>query len=571
MPTAEQESPLDDLSNHQEYRVLLVSGNAMLKLTLPNFFEQSPISVTLAEERQEGLSLLREKTFDAIITDTGADGGEGLRFRQEVRLRDAGIPILFMTPAVYWSDMKLLDRIAEDPHSYYIPENADRKFMTAKLHQVIRSCQAESSRNQLRQTINRNWLLAGLLQQAMLPPWVYFGKNYEFSCFYRPFTRVSGDLFEWIPLDEERALFIFGDISGHGTHSALAMTAVQAFLKQIVRQKEERARCPHLIAAEINDFFCNQLHSIVHMSTLIAYFDFRENYLCFQNAGYLGMMCVDAETGEYVDINPEKKGSLPPGMVKDAVYSEADNVEFRFSDSSVFLSASDGLIDLAKDREGNNYLDVAMCKKLSSMLVTEAQHEDKSITIPFRAYHTLEQFGYLFPQDDLTMALIRKPLNLEKEYVFSCRVPADKKTVDEICEKASGFVTRCYHNETLSVNTELLLEEYLVNVIMHGLDEYEKLNEYIAVKLCAYPTELKLMIWDHGKEWNGLAMQQEDAERKLDELNETFSDSGRGLPIISMIASRIGRQRYAGLNESVFILPLPADNPASAPDETEKA
>lgn len=551
MPNLESDSV-----QNQHYRVLLVSHTPLLQFSLSNFFKDTDISITAAGSSAEALEYMQRETFDAIIFEIGSDGDGSLQFRKNVRLSDIKIPILFMTPLFYWSDVKLLDRIVEDPHSYYIPENADRKFMTAKLQQVIHACQAENSLKSLQNTISRNWFLAGVLQQAMLPPWVYFGGNYEFSCFYRPFTQVSGDLFEWLPLGEDEALFIFGDISGHGTHSALAMTAVQSFLKQIILLDKEKARHPDLIAADINDFFCTHLHNIVHMSTLIAYIDFKNNYLCYQNAGYMDMLCLDAETGQYQDINPEKRGCLPLGMVKSAVYTEEDNVEYRFADSAVFLFASDGLVSLSKDKDGSNHLDLDMCLKLASLLVTDTKKENKSITIPFLAYHSLTQFGYVFPQDDLTMVLIRKPVYPEKEYVFSCRVPADKEAVDEICEKASSFVSKFYEGDEIPTNVELLLGEYLVNVIMHGLNKYEKLNEYIAVKLCAYPDKLKVMVWDHGKEWHGLAMRQSAAEQELERLNDNLAASGRGLPIISMIASQISRQRYCGLNESIFVVPV---------------
>ena len=394
----------------------------------------------------------------------------------------------------------------------------------------------------------------------MLPPWVYFGKNYEFSFYYRPFSKVSGDLFEWLPLGEDQALFIFGDISGHGTHSALAMTAVQSFLKQIILLDQSEARQPAKIAADINDFFCTHLCNIVYMSSLIAFIDFKNNYLCYQNAGYVDITCVNADTGEFEEVNPENRGSLPLGMVKDTVYTEKDNVEYHFSDSSVFLFSSDGLTDLAKNREGTSYLDVSLCRKLSAILVTEAQKDNKSVTVPFRVYHQLEQFGYTYPQDDLTMVMIRKPRRIEKEYVFSRRVPADKRAVDEICETASAFISEFYHDETLSVNTELLLEEYLENVVLHGLNQYEKLNDYIAVKICAYEHEVKLIIWDHGKEWDGLFLSQQKADQSLDQLNENLLPNGRGVPIISKIASRISRQRYCGLNESIFIIRVANDS-----------
>ena len=543
------------IPNPQNYRILLLSDNEMVRFSLENFFTNSNVHILIAQNKDEANDLMRHEKLDAVIYDIGSDPDAGLRIRRMIRDRDAKLPILFITPLFYWSDSRLIDQIVEDPHSYYIPENVDRKFMIAKLRQVIGASQAEQNLQQLMSKITRNWFLASLLQQAMLPPWVYFSNSYEFSCFYKPFSRVSGDLFEWLPLDEDRALFIFGDVSGHGTHSALAMSAIQSFMTQSIMLDKERATRPCLIASDINEFFCQHLHNIVYMSALIAYIDFKNNYIRYQNAGYMDVICVNAETGLVENINPENKGSMPLGMVKNTAYTNSDNVEYHFSDSSVFLFCSDGLMDLSKDKDGEKYMDMKMATKLASILVKDTQKEEKSISLPFRYYHSLEQFGYIHPQDDLSLVLIRKPRLAEREYVFSCRVPADKSAVDQICQKASKFVSKHYDDEEMSVNAELLLEEYLVNVILHGLNEYEKLNEYIALKLCAGERDLKIIIWDHGKEWNGLFMQPDQAERSLDDLNKSFSPTGRGVPIISRIASQVSRQRYCGLNESIFLIP----------------
>ena len=427
--------------------------------------------------------------------------------------------------------------------------------MLAKLNQVITAYLAENAMNQLQSKIARNWFLASLQQQAMLPPWVYFNRTYEFSCLYRPFTRVSGDVFQWLPLDEDRALFVFGDISGHGTHSALAMNAIQSFLAQTVMLDKERAARPWLIAADINDFFCRHLYNIVHMSTLVAYIDFRGNCLRYLNSGCMDLLCVDAETGEIIDTNPEKKGCIPLGLMKDAVYTGEDAVEHHFRDTSVFFFCSDGLLALAKDKDGGENMDMAICRNQIAALTRAEQKAERSVALPFRCLHSLEQFGYVHPQDDLTMVLVRKSHLREREYVYTCRVPADKKAVDEICQRVSEFVTKSCQDEALSVSTELLLEEYLVNIIMHGLNESDRLNEYIAIKLCAYEYELKVIIWDRGREWDGPFLSQEKADASMEQLNQDMSASGRGIPIISKIASQISRQRYCGLNETVFIVP----------------
>ena len=187
--------------------------------------------------------------------------------------------------------------------------------------------------------------------------------------------------------------------------------------------------------------------------------------------------------------------------------------------------------------------------------MSDVREEDRSIALPFHLLNSLKQFGYVYPQDDLSMVLIRKPPHIEKEYIFSCRVPTNKQAVDEICEKAGAFVNKFYANDELAVRTELLLEEYLVNVIQHGLSEYQKFNEYIAIKLCAFERELKLIVWDRGKEWKSFSLHRDTADQTLDKLNDDRAASGRGLPIISKIASQISRQRYCGLNETIFVIP----------------
>ena len=542
-------------------RVLFCCRDQLIRFTIENYFGDAGIEIVAVSEPKDAETNLQQEKFDAVILEIGPDAEQCFLLRRRIRKYHTWIPILFITPLFYWNDPQMLDRIVEDPHSFYIPENADKKFLTAKLTQVITASHAQTALNQLQNKISRNLFLASQLQRALLPPWVYFSDSYEFSSYYQPYSSVSGDLFEWLPLDEDRVLFIFGDVCGHGTHSALAMTAIQSFLKQLTTEDKEHATRPCLLANDINEYFCNHMQNIVYMSTLIVYIDFRNNFIRYQNAGYMDIIAVDAKTGEVLDINPENRGCLPLGMIKDAVYSDKDNVEYTFSDSTVFLFHSDGLMDLSKDPAGEHYLDLETYAKLAALLVSDAREEDKSIALPFRTCHSLKQFGYVYPQDDLSVVLVRKPPHIDKEYIFSCRVPSNKQAVDEICEKAAGFVTGFYRNEELAVRTDLLLEEFLVNVVQHGLSEYQKYNEYIAVKLCAFEKELKVIVWDRGREWTSFAFHRETADETLDKLNDERSASGRGLPIISKIATQVSRQRYCGLNETIFIIPVWAPQP----------
>ena len=209
MSNYERNDPFPVVSGDRNSRVLAVGGNELAVFSLQNFFADSDVTLMTASGIDEAQKILRQERIDAVITDVDL----GMSLRKKIRKTDSLLPILFMIPAFSCSDVRLLGRVAEDPRSYYAPENADKKLVLAKIDQMIESCHAEASLQLLKNKISRNWFIAGLLQQAILPPWVYFSDSYEFSCLYRPFTEVSGDLFGWMPLDEERALFIFGDVS----------------------------------------------------------------------------------------------------------------------------------------------------------------------------------------------------------------------------------------------------------------------------------------------------------------------------------------------------------------------
>jgi len=142
MPTEETDELLDSMLTSHKNQILLVSENNLVRFTLQNFFKDSALVITATQRPEEGLKLLRKERFDAVIAEIGTDSEASIQFRKDIRQHDGKIPVLFMTPLFYWSGGRLLDQIVEDPHSYYIPENADRQFMEAKLMQVISSCQA---------------------------------------------------------------------------------------------------------------------------------------------------------------------------------------------------------------------------------------------------------------------------------------------------------------------------------------------------------------------------------------------------------------------------------------------
>ena len=251
------------------------------------------------------------------------------------------------------------------------------------------------------------------------------------------------------------------------------------------------------------------------------------------------------------------------GMVKGIRHLEEENVTYKFTDDTIFLIASDGLGDLSKDAAGKDYLDAHEqdFRQLIEILSQQGVEEDNTISMPYRCYEALECMGYNTPQDDCLLFMLRKPRLVDRERIFVCRLSPTNLAVDNVGMKASEFVIEQCNNVILAEKVELLIEEHMNNIVEHGLNSYRRENEYIVLKIAVIPEGLKVTIWDRGEQWSGNAISNAaDPDALLEHVNKQQSGSGRGLLIISKIASEISRHRYSGLNETVFMVRSDSDD-----------
>lgn len=272
---------------------------------------------------------------------------DGFAFRDRVRRVDSGIPFIFLTSAASDHDNSLFLRIMDDLFSYYLPKDAGANLLLQKLRQVAQVFKARQEARLQKAIINRDYSIAATVQQALMPPWAYRGEGCEYSFLYKPLDKISGDLFEYFPQSEHSALLVFGDISGHGTHSALAMTALSAYLKQVINA--ENAEKPHEIANLINRFFRTELSGVVYVCAMILYLDSAKNILRVLNCGLPDILYCGNPTGEVNQVCTDHCGAVPLGLMPDQTLNQSDTIEIHFPDDSVFLVFSDGILDQSRD------------------------------------------------------------------------------------------------------------------------------------------------------------------------------------------------------------------------------
>jgi len=273
--------------------------------------------------------------------------------------------------------------------------------------------------------------------------------------------------------------------------------------------------------------------------------------LVYHNAGHPDLLCFHARNGEAFDPNPRRRGSLPVGMLRDADYLESNNVELKFTDDTVFLSHSDGLWDIGTHPNDSSGVDVKTFQQLASAAV----RDNFIAEIPFRLAGALEQIGYDTPMDDYTLFVLKKlPAEIGKT-LFLRQIPLDAAAIDRAAADAAGFVEHVIGSEALAAKTEIVLSEFLVNIVKHGLENYKKATDMIAVIIKGVEEGVSITVLDRGKFWDSSEFDTtEDLDRLLNELSRSKAESGRGIPLIRTLSPKVSRRHLCGLNETTFTI-----------------
>jgi len=101
-----------------------------------------------------------------------------------------------------------------------------------------------------------------------------------------------------------------------------------------------------------------------------------------------------------------------------------------------------------------------------------------------------------------------------------------------------------------------VLEEKLMNISDHGLDDRDKLHEVATLRLRKVRGNAELTIWDAGTEEPSIAVVAGDSDTAFEIANQNMSGRGRGRLIVRRLCEGIERNRFPPLNETTYHIPL---------------
>ena len=538
----------------REAKILVVDDEKLVRMVMSAKLKQAGYDCVAVGDVESAVAVLKAapKQFSAIITDIMMGEMDGFVFRDIVRGIAPKIPIFFLTALDPEEGGGFLKRIMDDAISYYLPKAVRTETLINRVRQVVASHRVEIFIQNKIDEDRKSMELASHIQRSLLPVRSIVTPRGFYTTYCRPFDVVSGDLFEAIPFGTGCYLYVIGDIQGHGTSAALAMTAVQSFLKNFLRRDGAPSMGPEAIANMMQRFFRANLAEVSYMTALICIHRPLLGNVKWISCGAPDLIVM--EGAETLAVNPEKRGGVPIGLFADTVYSPDDVVETPLTRTAICLAHTDGIMDLSRDAAGDDMLPSDLSRKLMSGLVENARREGTIPALSAMYIKALAELGYTHFHDDVTILMFGA--FDQQPGVYEAAVRLSPEEVDGASQEAAAWCReQGWPDEGVS-RVQLVLEEKLMNICDHGFDDREKLREVVSIRLTRVKDSAVLKVWDEGTEEPSIAVVAGDSDTAFEMANKNMAGRGRGRLIVRELCEGVERNRYPPLNETTYHIPL---------------
>ncbi|MCP3967893.1 MAG: SpoIIE family protein phosphatase [Lentisphaerae bacterium] len=529
----------------KKIKLLAVDDEKFNLLLLREALKNEEIIVEGCESADRAVELIKSKEYDVALLDVIMPGINGFELRNLIRQYAPRLPIIYLTAVVDTIDNDLVEKIAEDKFTYYMKKPFVRTELLRHIRNAVEDRQREDQTKNYYNNLEQDLELASEVQELMLPDWCVQYDDFFASSIYQPCQKVSGDIFDVIKIAPRKFFVLVGDIAGHGIQAALYMSAVQSLIKMIFgRNPADIKLCE--ILNRMNMYFCTELGQGNYMTCIAAYVNYNTNQLNFYSAGHPNISEYSPKREKLRMLNSENKGGIPIGWEKSFEYCDEEVVKVDIEDDSLLFAVTDGVFEIA-DRKSDEMLGM---ENLQCLLESISTSKNAAV-IPYRLREAMRQMGYERNADDFCLLTMGRFCDKLDEKRLALTTPPVLNSTNQLVVQFGKMVEENTDDSELAGKVEILIGEFLNNVVIHGLGNRQQSRPVILVDLIIRNDVIEISVLDKGKNWN---VSSADNQQNGSDLEESFATSGRGMAIICSIASSISRNRYGEINETCFVI-----------------
>lgn len=538
-------------------QILVIDDERLIRMTLSAKLRLIGYNAVCVASTAEAVTLLQNggnRRFRAILTDIMMEGMDGFVFRDILRGLDSTMPIFFMTALDPEEGGGFLKRILEDANSYYLPKSVKVEVMLKRVQSIVASRRVEQFIERQIEQSRQALALAAHVQRSMLPTRALMTERGFYTTWWQPKDTVSGDLYEAVPFGFGCYLYVLGDIQGHGTSAALAMTAVQSFLKQLTHREGAPLMGPEDIANLMQRFFRNNLLDVSYMTALICVHRPLQDEVRWISCGAPDLEVLDPMNRDMPPINPEHRGGIPIGLMPDTIYTADDVVTTHLTRTAMCVAYTDGVLDVSRDPEGMEQMPDEERRRIRNDLFYDARMNGSIAAAPYKFMEACKAYGYTNFSDDVTELIFGATIQLDGIFTGAVRIIPEE--IDKMAQQLGNWCTEQGWDVAVTTRVQLVFEEKMMNLHDHGYDDRERLHETACVRLRKLQNHVELTIWDCGTQDPSISVAVGSTSVAFELANKMFGGRGRGRLMMREICNGIARNRYGLLNETIFNIPL---------------
>jgi len=298
--------------------------------------------VITARSGPEALEKVKEEMPDLILLDISMPDMDGYEVMRRLKgdRRTSSIPIIMLTAA---SDKRDKVRSFSAGADDYVVKPFDADELTARIEAVLSRTRTIRYINPLISTMG-DWSVEELgssletavkIQRNLLPKEPPKLEGIQFGNILESSRTVSGDFYDYIPLDQYRVGIAIADIRGKGLPASLLMVMVRTILRLVSRELDS----PGDVLKKINDMLQTDTDPEFFATMIYGILDTRSLTFRYANGGHCSPIRANEQSK---NVGFLREGGLILGVFDFALF---EDVEVELEEGDLLLFYTDGVTE----------------------------------------------------------------------------------------------------------------------------------------------------------------------------------------------------------------------------------
>lgn len=362
--------------------ILIVDDDLDILELLKMNLEPEGYNVRTANDGESAVQSACTNPPDLILLDVMMPHKDGFQVIEELRnIEDTkNVPVILVTARGQTEDKVLgLDTGADD----YITKPFDLREVTARVEAVLGRTRPIKYINPLMHAMGDKFSEEGLqqlaghlqaaaaIQRKLLPERAPSLEGFDLETLLQSSTSVSGDFYDFIPLNETQIGLVLGDVKGNGIPAALLMVMIRTALRLLCHEEDS----PASILKRINDLVVRDTEADLFATMVYGILNIANSTFTYSNGGH----CYPFHWKATGEMEVLKTGGMLIGAFEEATFS-SDTCPLSPGDILVFYT--DGITEtetISSELADSDQQSVFVGNKrlpLNENLLTESQFAD---------------------------------------------------------------------------------------------------------------------------------------------------------------------------------------------------